>query len=659
MRSGHRAVASIAAVAFACAWAATGATAESLGEPGRGSKGANPLKNAYFGEQHLHTQDSPDAFAMGTRNSQDDAFNFCKGKAIKKSTGGYTVQKKTPYDWCAVTDHAVMLGLLPMTLDEKSPLYKTKIAGLIRSGTPKDMAEAFQIMITSIGKGHPPAGFDDKKLQRSAWDAKKKNTNKHNDPGKFTTLIAFEWTSIPYGQNLHRNVFFRDDEGPDSVFSTLDSDRAEDLWTYLEVQRDEGHEVFAIPHNSNVSNGLMFAPVDSYGTPINEAWIKRRALNEVAVEILQTKGQSDAHPALSPNDEFADFELSFKHMLGTGGVVSKLDHSYVRNALIDGVGWQEELGVNPFKFGIVAGADSHTSFSDNEEFNFTGVHGLNDYTPKIRLSGAGTVAGEAAIMFGTPGATGVWAPENTRPEIFDAIQRKETFGTSGPLIRVRFFGGWGYDEGLVKDKDFVKKAYAGGVPMGGDLPAKPGKAKAPTFAVWALKDPDSGNLDRIQIIKGWYKNGYPWEKIYDVAWSDGRKPAGANGEVVKIVTTDGVHVSTNYHKVSPGKLPPVGNTVDVKNASYTNTIGDNELSAVWTDPDFDPSQHAVYYVRVLEIPTPRWSTYDAKALGIEPLAIVPTTIQERAWASPIWYTPDSKLAKKALSYPGLRDYLTE
>jgi hypothetical protein len=642
-------------ISTAATWAA-----DSSGEPGRSSGKANPLKNAYFGEQHLHTADSPDAFAMGTRNSQDDAFRFCKGEPIKKSTGGgYTVQKKTPYDWCAVTDHAVMMGLLPMTLDKSSPLYKTEVADLIRTGDPKNMDKAFGIIMADVQKGHPPPGFDDKALEISAWEAKKKNMNKHNDPGKFTTLIAFEWTSIPYGQNLHRNVFFRDDVGPQMPFSTLDSDRAEDLWTYLEVQRDMGHETFAIPHNSNVSNSLMFPTVNSYGQPINKAWMERRAANEVAVEILQTKGQSDAHPALSPHDEFADFESGFKHMLGTGGVVSKIDYSYVRNALIDGVGWQEFQGANPHKFGIVAGADAHTSFSDNEEFNYTGVHGVNDATAETRLSGAGQTAGEAAVMFGTPGATGVWAPENTRAEIFDAIKRKETFGTSGPLIKVRFFGGWDYAEDLDKDTDFVKKAYADGVPMGSDLPAMPKGTKAPTFAVWAMKDPDSGNLDRVQIIKGWYHNGYPWEQIYDVAWSDDRKRAGTDGEIVKIVSTDGVRVSTNYHTVPAGQLPPVGNTVDVKNATYTNTIGDTQLSAVWTDPDFDPSQHAVYYVRVLEIPTPRWSTYDAKALGVLPPASVPATIQERAWASPIWYTPDPSVAKKAVSYPGLRNYLPE
>jgi len=636
------------------------AMADSIGEPGRSSGKKNPLNNVYFGEQHLHTQDSPDAFAMGTRNTQDDAYNFCKGKPIKKSTGGgYTVQKKTPYDWCAVTDHALLLGLLPLTLDSSSPLSKTKIAKLIASGKSKDMDAAFGIMMGAIQKGGPPKGFDDKALQRSAWDNQKKITNKHNDPGKFTTLIAFEWTSIPYGQNLHRNVFFRDDEGPEFVFSTLDSDRAEDLWTYLDVQRSVGHETFAIPHNSNLSNGLMFPTVNSYGVPINRAWIKQRAKNEVAVEILQTKGTSDTHPALSPDDEFADFEGEFKHMLGTGGVVGKVNNSFVRDALIDGVGWQESQGVNPHKFGIVAGADAHTAFSDNEEFNYTGVHGVNDATLKARLSGAGQVAGEAAIMFGTPGATAVWAPENTRTEIFDGILRKETYGTSGPLIRLRFFGGWDFGEGMHKDADFVKKAYANGVPMGSDLPAKPTNTKAPTFAVWAMKDPDSGNLDRIQIIKGWYKNGYPWEKIYDVAWSDDRKPAGPKGEALEMLVTDGQRIQRVVRTVPTGKLPPVGNTVDIKNASYTNTIGDNELSAIWTDPDFDETQHAVYYVRVLEIPTPRWSTYDAKAAGVEPLDMVPATIQERAWASPIWYTPEPDMVKKALSYPGLRNHLSE
>ena len=587
-------------------------------------------RGLFFGEQHLHTQDSPDAFSMGTRNSVDDAYNFAKGEPIIKSTTGETIQKRTPYDWCAVTDHAYLMGMLPLSLDDSNPLYQTEVASLIRSGNPEDMDKAFGIMMQSAGAGGAPAGFDNPALQQSAWARQKQITNRHYEPGKFTTLIAFEWTSIPYGQNLHRNVFFRDADGPGMTFSTVDSDKAEDLWTYLEVQRAMGHECFAIPHNANVSNSLMFPPVTTNGVPINAGWAARRARNEVATEIIQTKGQSDTHPALSPNDEFADFEI-FDALLGTGGQIGKVDHSYVRRAFIDGVGFQEMLGENPFKFGVVAGADSHNAASVNEEFNYSGVHGVTDDTPQRRLSGVVPTAGEAAMYFGSPGATGVWADENTREGIFDGIKRKETFGTSGPLIRLRFFGRWDYPANLSDDPDFARKAYQGGVPMGGDLPAMPENAEAPTFAVTALKDPQSGNLDRIQIIKGWYEGGYGWEKIYNVAVSDGR---------VEDPTT--------------GRVPPVGNTVDPKTATYTNDIGDSQLSAVWTDPDFDPSLHAVYYVRVIEIPTPRWTTFDAVSLGIPVPDDLPVSIQERAWSSPIWYTPSPDLIKRPNHYPGIQ-----
>jgi len=629
MRSKNIALSALVSMLFVGGtWAA-----DSAGEPGRSSGKKNPLNNVYFGEQHLHTQNSPDAYAMGTRNTTDDAYNFCKGKAIKKNTSGEMVQKKTPYDWCAVTDHAEYFGVLPQLSDPKSDLMTkhkdNEIIKLILSGDPKKGDEAFAKIAVGLTTNQPDWVFNDPEILKSSWKKHIDVTNKHNDPGKFTTLIAFEWTSIPINQNLHRNVFFRGDKGPAAPFSAFDSDRPEDLWTYLKIQRDAGLDAFSISHNGNLSNGLMYAPRNSNGTPITARYAKLRANNEIATEILQTKGQSDTNPALSPNDEFAGFEKQYAHLIGTNPpVVGRVSYSYVREALINGVGYQEYLGVNPFKFGIVAGADAHTGFSDNEEFNYTGVHGNLDKTAKVRLSGAGTTAGESAINFGTPGATGVWAPENTRGEIFDAIKRKETFGTSGPLIRLRFFGGWNYPKNLDKDKSFVKKAYKGGVPMGQDLLKKAGKA--PSFAVWAMKDPDSGNLDRVQIIKGWYQNGYPQEKIYDVSWSDDRKP-----------------------DAKTGKLPPVGNTVDVKNASYTNTIGDTQLSAVWTDPDFDPALHAVYYVRVLEIPTPRWTTYDAKALGIEPPAGVDATIQERAWSSPIWYTPDPKLVKHAPAYPHL------
>jgi hypothetical protein len=627
---------SIALLVLGSMLVVSGAVAsDPIGEPGRSSSKKNPLNNVYFGEQHLHTQNSPDAFAMGTRNTVDDAYNFAKGQAVKKSTSGEMVQKKTPYDWCAVTDHAEYLGVFPQLSDPKSELSQklkdNDLVKMIMSGDEKKGDEAFAKLAVGVVANKPDPNFNNPEISKSVWKKHVDITNKHYKPGKFTTLIAFEWTSIPVNQNLHRNVFFRDNKGPVVPFSSFDSDRPEDLWTYLETQRNMGHEVFAIPHNGNISNGLMFAPRTSEGQPIDARYAERRARNEVATEIIQVKGQSDTHPALSPNDEFAGFEKQYGNLIGTNPpVLSRVNYGYVREALINGVGYQEYLGVNPFKYGIVAGADAHTAFSDNEEFNYTGAHGAVDATAKKRLSGAGQTAGEAAMNFGTAGATGVWAPENTREAIFDAIKRKETFGTSGPLIRLRFFGGWHYPKNLVKDKNFVKKAYKDGVPMGQDLPRKPAKAKAPIFAVWALKDPDSGNLDRVQIIKGWYQNGYPQEKIYDVAWSDNRKP-----------------------DATTGKLPPVGNTVNIKEATYTNDIGDSQLSATWTDPDFDPAHHAVYYVRVLEIPTPRWSTYDAKALGIDPPQGAAATIQERAWSSPIWYTPAPALVKKAPAYPHL------
>ncbi len=596
---------------------------------------AEPWKRElFFGEQHLHTANSPDAFAMGARNTPDDAYNFAKGKAVKKNTTGEMVQKQTPYDWCAVTDHAEYLGIMPMLLEKNNPMQDTPIGKMIASGDPKQGEAAFQTIISKTAADELIPYMADPKIIRSVWQRQKDAANRHNEPGKFTTLIAFEWTSIPNFQNLHHNVFFRDDKGPDMPFSAFDSVKREDLWTYQEVQRAMGHENFSIPHNANVSNSLMFPPRTSYGTPIDRQWAERSNANTVATEMIQTKGASETHPALSPNDEFAGFETSYKHLLGSGGIVGKIDHSYVRGALIDGVGFQEKLGANPWKLGIVAGSDSHNGFSVNEEDNYTGVHGNTDKTPKIRLMSGTTVAGEAPLDFGTPGATGVWADENTRPAIFDAIKRKETFGTSGPLIRLRFFGGWNFDGELVNDPQFAKKAYQGGVPMGGDLPKTPAGAKAPTFAVWAMKDPKKGNLDRVQIIKGWYDNGYPREKIYDVAWSDNRKP-----------------------DPTTGKLPPVGNTVNVKQATYTNDIGDTQLSTVWTDPDFNPAVHAVYYVRVLQIPTPRWSTYDAAKLGVPVPEGVPTTIQERAWSSPIWYTPDPSLVKKPDFYPGLQQIL--
>lgn len=614
-------------------FAASALAGDSIGEPGRSAGEKNPLKNVYFGEQHMHTVNSPDAFAFGTRNTPDDAYRFCKGEPIKIATTGKTHQKKTPYDWCALTDHAEYMGMMPLLLKKDNPLADTEIGKMIASGDPKKGEDAFQQIISSVSYNEPISYMNDPKVMISIWDEQKQISNKHNDPGKFSTLIAFEWTSIPQYQNLHHNVFFRDDKGPDTQFSSFDSVKREDLWTYQEVQRGMGHENFSIPHNSNVSNSLMFPPRTSYGTQITKEWAERSAANTVAVEIAQTKGASETSPSLSPYDEFAGFEDYYHNLLGSGGVVGKIDNSFVRQGLITGVGLQEMIGANPYKFGIVAGADTHNAASDNEEFNYFGVHGNTDKTPQVRLGSTGSVAGEPARRFSSPATTAVWAPENTREAIFDAIKTKETYGTSGTFIRLRFFGGWSYPENLDNDKSFIEQAYKGGVPMGGDLPKKAGEA--PTFAVWAMKDPESGNLDRVQIVKGWFERGYAFEKIYDVVWSDAEK---------RKVGTD-------------GKVTAVGNTVDIKQASYTNDIGDTQLSTVWTDPDFKPEHHAVYYARVIEIPTPRWTTYDAKALGIDPPADVAATIQERAWSSPIWYTPEEKLVKRPTHYFGLQPFL--
>jgi len=591
-------------------------------------------RQVYFGEQHLHSVNSPDAFAFGTRNTPDDAYRFCKGEAILKNTSGVMVQKSTPYDWCALTDHAEYLGMMPLLLEPNNPMQNTPIGRMIGSGDPDSGAAAFQQIITSVSENTIIPYMADYDIALSVWQTQKDIANKHYEPGKFTTLIAFEWTSIPLYQNLHHNVFFRDSIGPEVIFSSFNSVKREDLWSYQELQRMLGHENFSIPHNGNVSNSLMYGPNDSYGRMIDKQWAERSNRNTVATEIIQTKGASETHPALSPNDEFAGFETGYKHLLGSGGVVGKIDHSYVRRALTDGIGFQEMIGANPFKYGIVSGADSHDGFSDNEEFNYQGVHGNTDMTPEIRLRPGTTVAGEPPRYFGTPGATGVWADENTREGIYDAIKRKETYGTSGPLIRLRVFGGWNFSDTMLDDADWVSQGYANGVPMGRDLPDMPAAASAPSFVLWAMKDPESGNLDRIQMVKGYYKDGYAREQVYDVTWSDNRVPDSRTG-----------------------KVPPVGNTVDITTATYTNDIGDSQLFAVWSDPAFDASQHAVYYVRVIEIPTPRWSTFDAVSLGVPPLTDVPATIQERAWSSPFWYTPDASLVKRQDWYYGLQQWL--
>jgi hypothetical protein len=593
------------------------AIADATGEPGRDSGEPNPLKNVYFGEEHLHTRNSPDAFVVGTRGTWEDAYNWAMGKEIKLSTTGEKIKRSTPLDFVAITDHAEYFGVMPGLADPKSALAETELAKMMA----ENPNEAAGQVIRSLISGVPMAEFVDPELIRDNWSRYVETADSFNKPGKFTTLVAWEWTSIPNGRNMHRNVFFRD-SGPLAPFTAFDSIYPEDLWTFQEIQRQMGHDNLAIPHNGNVSDGWMYSPDKFLGGPMDERHARRQQANEPLTEIIQTKGSSDTHPYLSPNDEFADFEI-FPNLINVG-MPGQLRHSYIRQGLVQGMILEDKLGVNPFKYGIAAGSDSHSAYTPNEEFNFHGSHATLDDTPEKRLNPKRNASGDVAAAVGSAGITGVWAEENTREAIFDAMKSREVYGTSGTLIRLRFFGGWGYPKGMVADKDFVRKAYAGGVPMGGDLPEQGGEA--PTFAVWAMKDPESGNLDRIQIIKGFVnKWGRPDEEIYDVVWSDAdtRKP-GADG-----------------------RLPPVGNTVNVTTAEYTNDIGATQLRAVWTDPDFDPTQRAVYYVRVLEIPTPRWSTYDSARNNLPLVEDVPATIQERAWSSPIWYTPPRDALIKA------------
>jgi len=594
----------------------------SLGEPGRTakpSKKPNPLKNVYFGEQHMHTRNSFDAFTIGVSATWDDAYRFAIGEEVELSTTGEKMQRRTPYDFVAITDHSEYYGVLKDLINPDSPLSKSDLAKQIQGGrtNPEAAKEAVTMLIGTLVTNTPLPEYVTPELRTGNWAKFIKTADKYNKPGKFTALIAYEWTSIPDGANMHRNVFFKD-KAPAAPFSSFDSIYPEDLWTYLEIQRTQGIDVFAIPHNSNVSNGWMFAPNKFLGDAMDARYAQRQNLNEPLFEIHQTKGNSEAHPLLSPNDEFAEFE-QFPNLISLG-VPSQVKYGFYRQGLVQGMKLESELGSNPYKMGVVAGADVHSGYQGNEEWDWKGAHGQQDDTPQKRLNPEVNASGEQGFVVSSAGTTAVWATENTREGIWNAMHSKETYGTTGTLIRLRFFGGWNYPANIIADEEFVSRAYAGGVPMGQDLPKMPANAKGPTFAVWALKDPESGNLDRIQIIKGWIDpvNGYPREKIHNLAWSDNRR-------------------------VDPetGRLPPVGNTVDVKTATYTNDIGDNELSAVWSDPDFDPDMKAVYYVRVLEIPTPRWSTYDSARNNLPLPEEVPATIQERAYSSPIWYAPAS------------------
>jgi len=581
--------------------------------------------NAYFGAVHVHTYYSFDAYTNGTLASPAQAYQWAQGKAIPGGGGGPDLKIRQPLDFYAVSDHAEWLGVFKLMEDPDSPLSKHPIAPDITSDDPNTTMQAFAKFLREFSAGKRDAALDDPAIKTTVWKDIVATADDYYRPGEFTTFPAFEWSANPNMRNLHRVVVFANSENvPDLPLASTSSSDPETLWAWMGEQRTNGATLLAIPHNGNASDGMMFSTQTFDGRPLDEAYIRTRAENEPLYEITQIKGTSETNPALSPNDEFAGFE-QWDYTLSADGLrPTHRKGSFARQALLDGLSFAARGMGDPFHYGFIGDTDTHNAAASNEEFNYTGKFALEN-NPGHRLLG---IEGQPASQvqqvreFSSGGLAGVWAEANTREAIYGAMLRRETFGTSGPQIKVRLFGGWDYDNEDLGAADFVARGYAGGVPMGGTLSAA-GREVAPVFMVWAGKDAHSGNLDRIQIIKGWLDaDGEQREKIYNVAWSGDRKPDAS------------------------GKLPAVGNTVDVAKASYTNSIGAPELSALWRDPDFDSSEHAFYYARVLEIPTPRWSTYDAKTLGIEVPGGLATSIQERAFSSPVWYRPDAGTTAK-------------
>jgi hypothetical protein len=581
-----------------------------------------------WGDTHLHTSLSLDARAFGVTLGPEEAFRFARGDEVT-TTHGERVKLSRPLDWLVVSDHSDAMGTMneivagnPTLL--RDPKVKDWHDRIVQGGDTALMAtmEVIETFAGITGETIPEILMDED-FVRSVWEDYLEAAEEYNDPGRFTTIIGYEWTSTEGGNNLHRNVLYRD--GADLArqmlpYTTAESFDPEDLWNWMERYEEKtGGRLLALAHNGNLSNGLMFPMINpATGKALTREYAETRIRWEPIYEVTQMKGDGETHSYLSPDDEFADYETWDKANLGPDPKKPEmLQYEYGRSALKLGLELEQKLGVNPYKFGMVGSTDSHTSLATAEEENFFGKHSGKEPKPG-RWS---ALVGEVGDIrwYGweqvSSGYAAVWATENTRKAIFDAMKRKEVYATTGPRMTVWFFGGWDFEAKDAQARTPGRIGYAKGVSMGGDLAEAPG-GMAPSFLVAALKDPYSGNLDRIQIVKGWLDgDGTTHEKVYDVAWSGDRKPA------------------------KDGKLPAAGSTVDVKNATWTNSIGDPELITVWKDPDFDPSLRAFYYARVIEIPTPRWTAYDAKRFGVEMSDEVPMTTQERAYTSPIWYTP--------------------
>jgi hypothetical protein len=589
-------------------------------------------QRVYFGDTHVHTSYSVDAGMIGNTLGPEDAYRFARGEPVTSSKGVPT-RLVRPLDFLVVADHAEALGVAPMIArsDPKilaDPLGR-QLHELVMEGTEESVGEAFNLFTQTKNDGtNSLAG--DLTFPIVPWEEIIDAAEAANDPGRFTSLIGFEWTSGPEGNNLHRVVIFRDGKDVANARIPLSSDLDPDpeaLWTWMEsVEAETGGRLLAIPHNGNLSNGLMFNEVRlTSGEPMDRDYALRRQRFEPLYEVTQMKGDGEAHPLLSADDEFADFETWDKGGFSSSTLVhtpEMLPGEYAREALKRGLGYQVTLGVNPFKFGMIGSTDAHTSLSTTRENNFFGkVAQLEPTADPIRFREviAGRFLEDSPKTYAwetsASGLAAVWARENTREAIWDAMARKEVYATTGTRIRVRVFAGYEFEADDLPRSDFAAHGYANGVPMGADL-QRDAANRAPGLLIRALRDPDGANLDRIQVIKGWLDSGgNTQEKVYDVAWSGERVPG------------------------SDGKLPAVGNTVNVADASYSNSIGAPYLAAFWKDPDFDPAELAFYYVRVLEIPTPRWTTVDAKIFGVDIPDGAATSIQDRAYTSPIWYSP--------------------
>jgi hypothetical protein len=593
--------------------------------------GRNFPTRPFFGDTHLHTSMSMDAGAAGARLGPRDAYRFARGEEVMASSG-QPVKLSRPLDFLVVADHSDNMGFFPKLL-AGDPAILADPTGrrwydMIHSGKGADAALEI-IRVFSGGKMSEALLFLPGSAPfRSTWQEIIAAAEEANDPGRFTAFIGYEWTSNSGGNNLHRNVIYRDGAAlarqmePMVTLPPMGSYDPRELWKWLEAyEAKTGGDVLAIAHNGNLSNGRMFPRIESFtGTPIDAAYAEGRARWEPLYEATQMKGDSETHPFLSPNDEFADYETWDKANLAlVPKTPDMLEFEYARSALKNGLALAPELGTNPYKFGLVGSTDSHTGLSAVEEENFFGKVSEMEPNPE-RTARPFMKGGNVTIMeweVTSSGYAAVWATANTREAIFDAMERRETYATTGSRMIVRLFGGWDFAPEDAQSRLPADIGYTKGVPMGGDLSDAP-EGKAPTFLVAALKDPIGANLDRIQIIKGWVaEDGTQHERVHDVVWGDAdKRQPGADG-----------------------KLPTVGNTVNVAEALWTNTIGDPELITVWQDPEFDPRQRAFYYARVIEIPTPRWTAYDAKRFGLTLPPEVPMVTQERAYTSPIWYTP--------------------